>query len=51
MDKSVYYGTHCSFYNEIFFFWEEAARVEDRYKGSREMSEIGVHNVKFTKNQ
>jgi hypothetical protein len=44
--------THHSFHNEtIFLCWEEAARVEGVFQGSREMSGIGVQDVTFTKNE
>jgi hypothetical protein len=48
--------TYCSFYKllvffYLIFFWGEVARTEGGYKGMGEMGEIGVHDVKFTKNQ
>lgn len=53
--KRVYSVTHYSFYNEmeafvfLFSFGVKVTREEGRYEG--EMSRIGVHDVKFTKNQ
>lgn len=41
--------THCSFHNNFFSVFGENAMVESRYEGRREISVIGVHDVKLTK--
>jgi hypothetical protein len=56
VDKRVYGGTQCEtlhFYNNIFIFFFVGGHCTggEQVWGEGEMTGIGVHNVKFTKNQ